>query len=116
MSAAIGRWSAATNWNTLCCPASASAAGARCSDLDLGQRTTRTRFRRWIDDPAPGSYVQEHRPAPGLPADDRDSLLIANPGAPHGIGASLEWLQAPGAAGNRARWIEPHQLQTIQSK
>ncbi|SMX42533.1 terminase large subunit domain-containing protein [Maliponia aquimaris] len=51
-------------------------------------------FSRWIDDPAPGTYVQEHRPAPGLPADDRDSLLIANPGAPHGIGGSLEWLEA----------------------
>lgn len=51
-------------------------------------------FSRWIDDPAPGSYIQEHRPAPGLPADDRDSLLIANPGAPHGIGGSLEWLEA----------------------
>jgi phage terminase large subunit-like protein len=51
-------------------------------------------FSRWIDDPAPGSYVQEHRPPPGLPADDADSLLIANPGAPHGIGSSVEWLQA----------------------
>ncbi len=53
-------------------------------------------FSRWIDDPAPGSYVQEHRPAPGLPADDLESLLIANPGAPHGIGGSPEWLQAQG--------------------
>lgn len=51
-------------------------------------------FSRWIDDPAPGSYVQEHRPAPGLPADDAESLLIANPGAPHGIGGDLEWLTA----------------------
>lgn len=51
-------------------------------------------FSRWIDDPAPGSYVQEHRPAPGLPADDAESLLIANPGAPHGIGSSLDWLEA----------------------
>ena len=51
-------------------------------------------FSRWIDDPAPGSYIQEHRPAPGLPADDAESLLIANPGAPHGIGGSLEWLEA----------------------
>lgn len=50
-------------------------------------------FSRWIDDPAPGSYIQEHRPAPGLPADDLDSLLIANPGAPHGIGGSLDWLE-----------------------
>ncbi len=51
-------------------------------------------FSRWIDDPAPGSYVQEHRPSPGLPADDAESLLIANPGAPHGIGGDLEWLTA----------------------
>ncbi|WP_392662482.1 terminase TerL endonuclease subunit [Amaricoccus sp. B4] len=51
-------------------------------------------FSRWIDDPQPGTYVQEHRPPPGLPADDRESLLIANPGAKHGIGASLEWLEA----------------------
>jgi phage terminase large subunit-like protein len=51
-------------------------------------------FSRWIDDPLPGSYVQEHRPAPGLPADDLDSLLEANPGAVHGIGANPEWLVA----------------------
>lgn len=51
-------------------------------------------FSRWIDDPLPGTYVQEHRPAPGLPADDAESLLIANPGAPHGIGSSLDWLEA----------------------
>ncbi|WP_372922987.1 terminase large subunit domain-containing protein, partial [Roseovarius sp.] len=49
-------------------------------------------FSRWIDEPLSGTYVQEHRPAPGLPADDPESLLIANPGAPHGIGGSLEWL------------------------
>lgn len=51
-------------------------------------------FSRWIDDPLPGTYVQEHRPAPSLPADDRESLLVANPGAPHGIGSSIEWLEA----------------------
>lgn len=50
-------------------------------------------FSRWIDDPVPGSYVQEHRPAPGLPADDRESLITANPGAEHGIGADLDWLE-----------------------
>jgi len=53
-------------------------------------------FSRWIDDPLPQTYVQEHRPAPGLPADDRDSLLIANPGAVYGIGAGLEWLEDQG--------------------
>lgn len=51
-------------------------------------------FSRWLDDPPPGTYVQEHRPAFGLPADDAESLLIANPGAAEGIGSSLEWLQA----------------------
>ena len=51
-------------------------------------------FSQWIDDPQPGTFVQEHRPAPGLPADDRESLLDANPGAKHGIGSSIDWLQA----------------------
>jgi len=51
-------------------------------------------FSRWLDEDQLGVYRQEHRPAPGLPADDPESLLIANPGAEHGIGASLEWLQA----------------------
>lgn len=50
-------------------------------------------FSQWIDNPQPGTYVQEHRPAPGLPADDRASLLKANPGALHGIGSDLEWLE-----------------------
>ncbi|MCU0909867.1 MAG: terminase large subunit [Rhodobacteraceae bacterium] len=49
-------------------------------------------FSRWMDEPPPGTYVQEHRPPPGLPADDLESLLIANPGATEGIGASPEWL------------------------
>ena len=51
-------------------------------------------FSRWLDDPPPGTYVQEHRPAPGLPADDFDSLLEANPGAVEGIGSTPEWLVA----------------------
>jgi phage terminase large subunit-like protein len=51
-------------------------------------------FSRWIDDPQPGTYIQEHRPSPGLPADDRESLLIANPGAAYGIGSGIEWLEA----------------------
>ncbi|MEO4043947.1 terminase large subunit [Hoeflea sp. CAU 1731] len=51
-------------------------------------------FSKWLDEPPPGTYVQEHRPAFGLPADDAESLLIANPGAVEGIGASLDWLQA----------------------
>jgi phage terminase large subunit-like protein len=51
-------------------------------------------FSKWLDEDQPGIYRQEHRPAPGLPADDRESLLIANPGAAHGIGANIEWLEA----------------------
>lgn len=51
-------------------------------------------FSRWLDEPPPGTFVQEHRPPFGLPADDEASLLIANPGAAEGIGASLEWLVA----------------------
>ena len=51
-------------------------------------------FSRWIDSPPKGCYVQEHRPAPGLPADDLESLRIANPGAEHGVGATLGWLEA----------------------
>jgi phage terminase large subunit-like protein len=50
-------------------------------------------FSRWLDEPPPGTFVQEHRPAPGLPADDLESLLEANPGAAAGIGATPEWLQ-----------------------
>lgn len=49
-------------------------------------------FSRWLDEPPPGTYVQEHRPPFGLPADDLDSLLIANPGAIDGIGATPDWL------------------------
>jgi phage terminase large subunit-like protein len=51
-------------------------------------------FSRWLDEPPPGTYVQEHRPPPGLPADDLEGLLIANPGASENIGASAEWLVA----------------------
>jgi len=53
-------------------------------------------FSQWMDRPPPGTYVQEHRPPPGLPADDVESLLIANPGAAEEppIGAPVEWLRA----------------------
>ena len=50
-------------------------------------------FSRWIDNPPPGTFVQEHRPAPGLPADDMASLLEANPGATVGIGSKPDWLK-----------------------
>ena len=67
--------------------------GGRAFLISTSARDETHAFSRWIDNPVPGSYVQEHRPAPGLPADDLDSLLIANPGAPYGIGGSLEWLE-----------------------
>jgi phage terminase large subunit-like protein len=51
-------------------------------------------FSRWMDEPPPGCYVQEHRPEAGLPPDDLESLLIANPGAREGIGSTPEWLVA----------------------
>ncbi|MGJ8586975.1 MAG: terminase TerL endonuclease subunit [Yoonia sp.] len=50
-------------------------------------------FSVWLDEDAPGVYRQEHRPAPGLPADDLTSIKEANPGASAGIGSSVEWLQ-----------------------
>lgn len=49
-------------------------------------------FSQWCDRPPTGCYVQEHRPEPGLPADDYDSLMLANPGAVEGIGSKPEWL------------------------
>ncbi|ARQ03147.1 terminase [Pseudorhodoplanes sinuspersici] len=51
-------------------------------------------FSKWLDEEQEGVYRQEHRPPPGLPVDDLESLLLANPGAMHGIGSSVEWLQA----------------------
>lgn len=50
-------------------------------------------FSVWLDEEQEGVYRQEHRPAPGLPADDLESLKLANPGAAYGIGSSLDWLQ-----------------------
>ncbi|WP_298916341.1 terminase TerL endonuclease subunit [uncultured Algimonas sp.] len=51
----------------------------------------------WLDRDAPGVYRQEHRPTPGLPVDDEASLLIANPGAKHGIGPTLTRLKQDAA-------------------
>jgi phage terminase large subunit-like protein len=51
-------------------------------------------FSRWLDEPPPGTYVQEHRPEAGLPPDDLDSLLVANPGARESIGSTPDWLVA----------------------
>ena len=51
-------------------------------------------FSRLIDAPPEGAFVMEFRPEQGLPADDLESIKLANPGAHAGIGSSLEWLQA----------------------
>ena len=51
-------------------------------------------FSIWLDEDQSGVYRQEHRAEPGLPADDLPSLRAANPGAEHGIGSSIEWLQS----------------------
>lgn len=51
-------------------------------------------FSRWLDEPPNGTFVQEHRPPFGLPADDLESLLIANPGSKEGIGPTADWLKA----------------------
>jgi phage terminase large subunit-like protein len=49
-------------------------------------------FSKWLDHEQAGVFRQEHRPAPGLPADDLSSLREANPGADFGIGSTMEWL------------------------
>lgn len=51
-------------------------------------------FSQWLDNEGERIYRQEHRPLPNLPVDDLESLEIANPGAKHGIGSSLDWLQS----------------------
>ncbi|MBB1492960.1 MULTISPECIES: terminase TerL endonuclease subunit [unclassified Paracoccus (in: a-proteobacteria)] len=57
-------------------------------------------FSQWLDNPQPGVYIQEHRPPPSLHVDDLPSLEVANPGADHGIGSSLEWLQGQARRAN----------------
>lgn len=68
--------------------------GGRALIISTSAADDQNTFSKWLDDAPAGTYVQEHRPAPGLPADDLESLLVANPGAKEGIGASAEWLQA----------------------
>jgi phage terminase large subunit-like protein len=68
--------------------------GGRAIMISTSAQDDSHSFSRWLDAPPNGCYVQEHRPAPGLPPDDEASLLIANPGAAAGIGANLERLVA----------------------
>lgn len=51
-------------------------------------------FSKWLDEKQDGVFALEFRPPPGLPVDDLASLLHANPGCRHGVGASEEWLLA----------------------
>ncbi|MDJ1008661.1 MAG: terminase large subunit [Paracoccaceae bacterium] len=71
--------------------------GGRALIISTSAATDAHPFSRWIDEPPPGTYVQEHRPSPGQPADDLATLLEANPGAEHGIGSSVEWLKTEAA-------------------
>jgi len=66
--------------------------GGRALIISTSAADDANTFSRWIDEPPPGTFVQEHRPPPGLPADDLESLMLANPGAVEGIGATPEWL------------------------
>jgi phage terminase large subunit-like protein len=66
----------------------------RCLIISTSASDDQHSLSQWIDNPPPHTYVQEHRPEPGLPADDYDSLIQANPGAKAGIGSSPKWLQA----------------------
>ena len=68
--------------------------GGRALIISTSAADDRHPFSVWLDEDPTGVYRQEHRPAPNLPADDKDSLLIANPGAKHGIGADLKWLKS----------------------
>lgn len=67
--------------------------GGQCFMISTSASSDAHSFSQWLDDPPAGTYVQEHRPEVGLPADDLDSLIVANPGASEGIGSSLQWLQ-----------------------
>ncbi len=68
--------------------------GGRCLAISTSASDDAHSFSQLIDHPPPGTFVMEFRPPPGLPCDDRDSLMHANPGALAGIGASPEWLMA----------------------
>ena len=68
--------------------------GGKALIISTSAATDSHPFSVWLDNPGPGIYIQEHRPNPGLPVDDPASLLEANPGAKHGIGSNMEWLQS----------------------
>src|SRR3546814_17151383 len=61
-------------------------------------------FSKWLDEEQAGVYRQEHRPATGLPADDVESLLLANPGAKHGIRTAERRVGKEGGRTGRSLW------------
>lgn len=65
----------------------------RCLMISTSAANDTHSFSQWLDTPPDGCYAQEHRPAPGQPADDMDSIIEANPGAKSGIGSTPKWLQ-----------------------
>lgn len=67
--------------------------GGRTVMISTSAAHDQAAFSRWLDEDQPGVYRQEHRPEPGLPADDRASLLIANPGSVEHIGPRIEDLE-----------------------
>ena len=71
--------------------------GARTLIMSTSADSDAHPFSKWIDSPPPGTFVQEHRAPPGFPADDLPSLLVANPGAEHGVGNSVAWLEMAAA-------------------
>jgi phage terminase large subunit-like protein len=68
--------------------------GGRAIIISTSASNDQHSFSQWLDNPPPNTYTQEHRPAPGQPADDLDSILEANPGARYGVGSAPAWLQA----------------------
>jgi phage terminase large subunit-like protein len=67
--------------------------GGRALIISTSAPDDKHAFSRWLDQEQDGVYRQQHVPPPGLPADDVDSLIVANPGCEAGIGSSLDWLK-----------------------
>lgn len=66
--------------------------GGRCIIISTSAPDDSHPFSVWLDQEAAGVYRQEHKAPMGLPADDLEAILLANPGAEYGIGATPEWL------------------------
>ncbi len=88
--------------------------GGRCLIISTSADSDAHPFSRWLDEPGEGVYAQEHRPPPGLPADDLESLLTANPGCSYGIGSSAEWLQARARLSRRRRRLRALQARRVR--